>query len=560
MATGSNTRSGTKRGQGSASKGTASRKRAPSKPLIIDVEAQSASASKATSGSKASGTTAGKTASKASSTSASAKAKPLTSIDDPQAEAAGLWAGPAETVADTGKTADAPAAEKPAEKPKSSDTSADAPKSPEAPVTPPASGDGGGVGAFYLFAAGLIGALLALALMFLAMVTGLVSLPDGRVDDQARALAALQERVATVESEADAGTVAVSDAGSLDPSLLEPLEADIAALSDRVDALSQEGPTDGPAVDVEGAIAEALGPVDSRIAALQGEIDQLRNAMTSAPSTDGQAPAAADPQLASRVDALGADLDALSADMGSLLNNVAAMNDETAARLDEVSAQGTALQTQLDAAIVTQQTALAMASARIDALAEEPADRMPDRLARFGVALDALVAARDGGGDVSQVLEAVRSAATFDDRLADAVAPISSAQVSGAVSTDALGAAYEDAYAAMRAAAPANENAGLLGMIEDRARQMVTIRAPEGTTLLEGGEGPVEQLDALGDLIAAGRFSDALTLATDLPAPMQQAGTTLIDGLHARVALDDAILAARSALVAALSAPTATSQ
>ncbi|MFK7793533.1 MAG: hypothetical protein AB8B88_12790, partial [Devosiaceae bacterium] len=193
------------------------------------------------------------------------------------------------------------------------------------------------------------------------------------------------------------------------------------------------------------------------------------------------------------------------------------------------------------------------------ALVEAPVAQAPDRLARLDVALNAIEGARDGGQTIAPAMDAALAAASFDGPLSDALAPAASLNLDAPLSSTSILAAYDAVYGAMRAAAPAQEGSGLLGALEERARQLVTIRAPEGAVL--GAEtGPLDQLDTLGGLIAAARFGEALSLANDLPAPMQQASGGLIETLNTRAALDGAIHATRQALLAALAAPTINSQ
>ncbi|MFN3227723.1 MAG: hypothetical protein ACE360_15915 [Hyphomicrobiales bacterium] len=444
--------------------------------------------------------------------------------------------------------------------------------------TPPTPSAGKGEPSpFYLFAAGLIGALLALVLMFLASVIGLFSLSDGRVDEQAAALAALDERVRAVETQS-------ADVTAFDPAVLAPLESDIAALrADMETAFSEPigdaGPTQG-AANVEAALAEALAPLDARLGEVEAQLQSTMASLasievgTAAPS-DGAAPVvAADPALAASVEALSnalggvrSDLDGVQTSLADLSARQDAVPPETGARLealeglladagtriDGLGEELARLSSSLSSAMETVDVRLGAMTSDITTLAEAPVAQAPDRLARLGIALDAVVAARDAGQDVAMALGAAEAAASFDGTLLASLAPVVGDQVSGALSAASLRLAYEEAYGAMRAAAPASEGGGLFGALEDRARQMVTIRAPEGGTVLGSGDEPLAQLDALGGLIASERFADALVVATGLPAAMQQAGNGLIDSLHARVALDDALANARQALVTALS-------
>ncbi len=605
MATGSGPKTGTTRKRTTSSGRTGTRKRATSKPLIIDVEAE-ASADAKSKPSTAKTRAASAAATKASASKATAsKAKvspspsptastsaPSGGLDDAAAEAAGLSAKPESASADiTMPTPEKDTSESPAgARPKQDEPNKDA-----VAGTPPSPPSGKGEPSpFYLFAAGLIGALLALVLMFLASVVGLFSLSDGRVDEQAAALAALDERVRAVETQG-------ADATAFDPAVLTPLESDIAALRGEMESVISPPMGDGgpaqDAVDIEAALAEALAPVDARLSDVEAQLQSTMASLAfpaaveggeAAPS-DGTAPIAVpDPALAASVDSLSDALGVVRTDLDevqTLLTNLSTRQDavppETGARLEALeglladagtridglgeelaslsSSLSSSLATSLASAMETVDVRLDAMTTDITTLAETPVAQAPDRLARLGVALDAVAAARDAGQDVAMALGAAEAAASFDGTLSASLAPVVGDQVSGALSTASLQAVFDGVYDAMRVAAPASEGGGLLGALEDRARQMVTIRAPEGESVLGGGAEPLAQLDALGGLIARERFADALALATGLPAAMQQAGNGLIDALHARVALDDALANARQALVTALSqshAPT----
>ncbi|MEQ8657172.1 MAG: hypothetical protein RIC24_07680 [Hyphomicrobiales bacterium] len=556
MATGSGAKSGSTRkrsSSGGRSTGSGARKRTTSKPLIIDVEADKAATAPP------------------SNTAPSANVLGRSSgLDEATAQAAGLSAGPtAKPAKASEEKVGAPAGDRPAQ--------VSAPEDAETPVVPPSVTSGGSEPSpFYLFAAGLIGALLALILMFLASVMGLFSLSDGRVDSQAAALAALETRLGAVEAQDLASQTGEQ---AFDPAVLAPLESDILALRTDLDNVLQTPVGDGNApasVDFQAVLDESLAPIDGRLDAVEDQLQSTIVALSAAQDNGSQAVVTADPALAASVDALGgaleavqSDLDRVQAQLSELASQQGAVAPEVGTRLDalddliaESSAQLTsvgdeiaALSASLASVRDTVDVRLGAMASDITALAEAPVSQAPDQLARLGVALDALVAARDNGDDVSDALSAAQLAASHDDATSDALAPVAGGQVSGALDTQSLLRAYEGAYDAMRAAAPASEGGGLLGALEDRARQMVTIRAPEGSAVLSSGNNPLDQLDALGRLIVDERFDDAVTLATRLPAGLQQASGGLVGALHARVALDEAIANSRQALVRALQEP-----
>lgn len=537
MATGAKSGSTRKRTT-SGGRVSGSRKRTTSKPLIIDVEADAKAEAKVESAAPAS----------------PAAPAPSSGLDESAAKAAGLSADPvAEPKADI---AASPKSEPDSDLTPSMDApagSTDSPKPPAGNKEP---------SPFYLFAAGLIGALLAMVLMFIASVVGLFSLSDGRVDDQAAALAALETRVSAVEADS---------APPFDPAVLVPLQSELAALRSDLEAMVAAPVSDGSDVDASAPLAEALAPFEGRLTAVESALQSTVEALAAADTGESAVVVAPDPALAQSVAALSGALENAQADLTGLQDQVEALATapgtlppETEARLnalDGLVADADGRLANLADDLAALSSTLATVDVRLGSLAndltalrEAPSAEAPDRLARFGVALDAVVAARDGGRDVAPSLAAAQAAAVFHGGLADALAPVSDGQEAAMLDGNTLLAAYDGAYDAMRSSGPTGDEGGLFGALEDRARQMVTIRAPEGTVLMSDASDPLDKLDRLGSLIADGRFGEALVVVNGLPAGMQQAGGGLIDALHARVALDEALVQARRALVGALAA------
>ncbi len=593
----------------SAGRKAGAKRGATSKPVIIDLDADAVSSSSTTtpgnSASAAPAATAKSSPKTPSEPTAKAPSKPTSEAKYASSSKASSPAAPARnTASSTAEAAKPDALKSDGLKPDALKSGAQKPETVSKPdpdretgadatgtVVPPrdgaasgASSSSGGPSAFYLFAAGLIGGLLALVLMFLATLAGLFSLPDGRVDDQATALAALQSRVASVEQQAGE-TGNLSDQSAL----LAPLEEGLTSLRAQLSELEASLPAatlpgDGNAVpgpDVSQLLIDALAPVDSRISSIEASLQSALDALESAEPGTVVAP---DPALASRLEAVSVQVAALRAAQSE---DPAELTAESATRLDaldglvsatsaDISAMAEALETleatleaRLEASIASFEERLtgldgqdAQLGTRLDAmdvsvtaLASAPVAQAPDRLARLGVALDALVAARDSGEDVGPSLQAAEAASSFDGDLSQALAPARDGVVGRDLSQAGLMAAYDSAYAAMRAAIPAQEGAGLFGALEDRARQLVTIRAPQGAVLGEGASA-FDQLDQMGQRLATRDYAGALVLAQALPEAVQTQGGQLIDQLGARLALDEAIGATRQALLAQLAAST----
>jgi hypothetical protein len=584
---------------GTSAGGKAGGKRgATSKPVIIDLDADAVSSSTATAPGTSVPATPAATAKSSAKMPSDPPAKPAQKAASSTAGVAKPDAlkpsGPkSDALKSDAPESDAPKSGTPKSSPQKTetvskpDTVSDAGADATGTVVPPrdraasgASSSSGGPSAFYLFAAGLIGGLLALVLMFLATLAGLFSLPDGRVDDQATALAALQSRVASVEQQAGE-----TDNLSDQPALLAPLEEGLASLRAQLNDLEASLPDAnlpvdgdaGPGPDVSQLLNDALTPVDSRISSIEASLQSALDALESAEPGTVVAP---DPALAGRLEAVSEQVAALQAAQSE---DPAELTAESAARFEaleglvsatsaEISAMAEALET-LEATLQASMASLeerltgldgqdAQLGTRLDAmdasvtaLANAPVAQAPDRLARLGVALDALAAARDAGEDVGPSLQAAEAVSSFDGDLLQALAPARGGAVGGDLSQTGLIAAYDGAYAAMRAAIPAQEGAGLFGALEDRARQLVTIRAPQGAVLGEGASA-FDQLDQMGQRLATRDYAGALALAQALPEAVQTAGGQLIDQLAARLALDEAIGATRQALLAQLAAST----
>lgn len=519
----------------SSSKTSAARKRAPAKPVIIDVEADKAA--------------------KAPEKPTAATARSA-GLDEATARAAGLSAsGPAPKTA-TKATPD------------------EAPKL----ATPAASDDAAGTPrAFVLAAAGFIGALAALALMFLAQTLGLVNAPNGQLDVQRAALVALEERVDTrlASLEAAGPTQAAAAQTEID---LAPLETELAQLRDDMEQLIVLPASDAAPINFDALIADALVPLEERIGAIEAVIQfpgplldepsqgAAESGPAGSPASDPASDLAGDPapavdpeelvELRDQIATASAEIAALRADFTALANTENPDTQQIAVldeRLTQMSTDTAGRLETLSMRVAELGDGVATMSDELTAFEQAPIAVAPDQLARLGLALDGLAAARDSGTGLADALAAAQAASAFDGELSGALAPLSSLAEGSGLNDAALLARYESAAGAMRDAAPGStqESSGLLGALGERARQMVTIRAP-GDASSDAPGTLTGQIDQLGSLVASRQYEAALASFDSLPDAVKAAGSDVHDALGARVSLDNALNQARSGLLAAL--------
>ncbi|MBV6658795.1 MAG: hypothetical protein KI785_13615, partial [Devosiaceae bacterium] len=431
-------------------------RRQPSKPLIIDVEASDVAAPNSA---------------PAASAPANSDTKPASSgLDEKAAIGAGLMADDAPRAAQASasasvaepEAANASAPASSATEPASADKAESANDQDTAPAGLAAAAaagsakQAGGPSPFYLFAAGLVGGLLALALMFLAQMLGLIAPPNTGLDEQRAALQATEERLAArITALETAEAVSVDAPPAVD---LGPLETQVASLGARLDEVSANLAA-GDAADAAGVdpdafrslLAEATSALSGRVDALEAQIatvsapesdaglgdlqsvtaalsDQVAGAQSAlsdlserlaaveaqgAPAVDSAdaAPTAPAPETMARLDALdgliasnGARLESAEGGVAGLTDTVAGLSSQLSSLTDDVAALGSSMQ----------------------ALADAPAAPAPDPIARLGVALDALTVARDAGQPVAPLVEAAKAAASFESTLSAAFEPLGS--------------------------------------------------------------------------------------------------------------------------------------
>lgn len=535
------TKAGPRKGT-SSSKTSAARRRAPAKPVIIDVEADKAAEPSNTP--------------QAPTKPAAAAATPTASgLDEATARAAGLSAS-----ARPAKAADTKSADTSAAGTKADQGAGDQAERKQPDAVSPAAGAAATPRPFVLAAAGFIGALGALALMFLAQTLGLVNAPSGQLDEQRSALLALEQQVDQ--------RFAALNTEPVEPVQVDlaPLETDLADLRNELTQLSASLADDAGPIDLDAVLADALTPLDERIAAIEAVIQF--------PALPGDAAGDANDPLAApdlqELDDLRAllasasdDIAALRADLGTLRSEFDALSsaeDPNAdqitrldARLDQMSTDMAGRLEALSGRVGELGDGLAVMGDALNAFEQAPVALAPDQLARLGLALDGLAAARDNGENLGDALGAAQAASAFDADLSGTLAPLAGLTVVDGLDDAGLLARYELAAGAMLAAAPVSsqEGGGLLDALGERARQMVTIRTPDDSTGATPGT-VTGQIDRLGGLVASRQYEAALAAMDGLPDAVKTSGSDLQAALAARVTLDIALTQARHGLLAAL--------
>lgn len=557
------TKAGSNTGR-SSSKTGAARRRAPAKPVIIDVEAE-----------KAAGASTKRAASSPRDASAKDATRKATSpqskssgLDEKTARAAGLSAA---DVAPNTASAGTDTMAATAAAPESALGAADETAKLEVASAVTGDGSGGAAGAsagasvatpraFVLAAAGFIGALGALALLFLAQTLGLVNAPNGQLDEQRSALLALEQQMDQRFAILDA------DQPGQDQIDLGPLEADVADLRDELIQLSASVANDAAPADFDAFLIEALAPLDERIGAIEAVI-QFPGLPEDLAENSGDVGLAIDPQefaqLSELIETASGEITVLRDDLGSLRSEFETLSTADNPNTDQITAlEGRLTQMSSDMAgrletlsvrVSELGDGMAVMGEELNAFEQAPVAVAPDRLARLGLALDGLAAARDSGGNLADALGAAQAASAFDADLSDVLAPLSGLPVDGALDDAGLLARYDDAAGAMLAAAPGStsQGGGLLDALGERARQMVTIRAP-GDAANVTPDTVTGQIDQLGSLVASRQYEAALAAFDGLPDTVKSAGSDLQAALAARMNLDNALTHARRGLMAAL--------
>jgi hypothetical protein len=308
-------------------------------------------------------------------------------------------------------------------------------------------------------------------------------------------------RLAGLDAAFAAG-IAKSDAA------IATLNAEIAALSGRLDAAADSGQTEAAiaaaqsAADTANSLATRLDVIEAELASLRDEFSAVSNALADA--STGDSPASS--EVAASVAALGARLD-------SLATSVASGTAALTARLD-------AVESSTAAARDVQSEALGEASTAI-------------RQARLQAAIDLLTSRLTGGLPYGEKLNELAE-------LTGAAPPkaLSAAADTGLATATALAASFgRRAQVAVAAdvQATAGNSTGLqaLGWLRAQVAGRPTAEQP--------GDSVGAITSRIGARVKEGNLAEALSEAETLPAHAQTGLGGWLDQLRARVAADTAL-------------------
>jgi len=307
-----------------------------------------------------------------------------------------------------------------------------------------------------------------------------------------------------------------------DNSAVAALESELASLREQVSGLGAAGTGDT-------ALAERLEAVEQQAAGFASELDAVRSEMAQGSGTPGE-------------DAPTVDLAPVNDRLAALENELQAMRDgnsqqpafdeQIGAMREEIAAVGEA-QAADSGRLETLERSLDQLTARVDEAAESPSTAII-------IAASAVKAAIDRGAPFATELE------TYSTLNPDApeLEELAGMAASG-VATRAQIAAESDAAAnAMIAASrPVDPDAGILDRLTASAMGLVQVR-PVGMVEGDGVPEIVARLDAA---IQAGDYERALVEYENLPAEAKAAGEGFIAKVRAREAADRLVDAALSA-------------
>jgi len=377
-------------------------------------------------------------------------------------------------------------------------------------------------------AAGLAGAVIALAAAYGAVSTGMLPLAGPAATtttgaDVGAQIAALDAKIAALESAGPPPAAPTAETADL-----TPLKGELAALSARLDALAAAdstgaAPADDALVGRVAALEEAQAALADRpaadpsaletgLAALSSRLDAVDTALRDLPGETSATTGA--------VEAIGGRLDALQVEVGDTATKVGAAT----ATLDTLATRIETLEGRLAAATGPSPAALAFAAA---GLARAVDDGRP-----YAAEL-AVLAPHLGGGE--------------------ALATLESSAESGVPTRAALAArfaAVETAIAQTAATPPADGS--LLDTMIASARSIVAIR-PSGPV---DGDDPGAVATRIAAALATGDLPAALALWQGLPEAARAASADFGADLGRRVAVEAALVAASRDVGTALGAGT----
>ena len=343
-------------------------------------------------------------------------------------------------------------------------------------------------------------------------------------------LAALEAQVAALNDALAAGVAAASAradeaAASADAALaaaggvtdrLAEIDAAVAALSG------------GTGAATDPALAGRLAETEAALAALRAELAAAPAGAGTDVSTGAPTAALAEARagFTARADALAGRIDAQGAALAALTQRVAALDPAIAGLGDQVGALAPAVE-DVGARLAALESGLA-----------ETADA--EKAATLALALTTVERAMMTGAPFAAALE--QAAGAVD---APPPAALSAAAASGAPTTEALTAGFDDAaYAALNAAvaAQADADGGMLSGVLARVEARIT-----GLPVTAiAGDDPQAVLSRARAAVETGDFAAALTEIAALPAPAQEAMADWTAGARLRGEADAALAAWRA--------------
>nr|WP_319514738.1 hypothetical protein [uncultured Cohaesibacter sp.] len=405
------------------------------------------------------------------------------------------------------------------------DSGAPPASTPRPDEAPKSGGFGGG------FVGGLLGGVAIIALGYVGLQQGWVSLPnvDARLEANTGKIDAVQSELASVKSSlSEIPTADLADVGAR----IEALETKLAALG---------GAGDGATASEEGASDEEAAPVDSnspvglQLEALAGRIDELKESVTAIDSLQTEL-LDAKAQLAT--------LQSQTAEQGALIESKAAEQaakleaDLQAARDDILSSADRRINdvvvdlTNFSEKMTTETSSL---RERVTALEENNLSERMQSSART-IALAGLENAVASGANYELALK------TFANVVGDheAVAALQDYAATGAPTAQQLAAGFRARYDDILREAEGAGATTLLDKFLISAQSMVKVRSLNGEQKgdsLTSRLGVIEFHVKQGDLVKAAEEWDALPEA----ARTSKAGADWIEGLKARIAVNAAM-------------------
>ncbi|WP_428687067.1 hypothetical protein [Roseibium sp.] len=529
----------------SASSGTARSPSATPSSTASASKSASASSSATSSGATSSGTASSTSASKPASASASAAGK---------------------TAASTGGPAS------------SSSTSRPSSTTPTTFANPPAAEDRGGVGAFGVLIAAVIGGILVLGGGFGLHQAGLIKITPEPNQQMANALSTAEGKISDLEKQL--GALSSGGNTGADNSAVSALEAKVAALESRLDnATPASSPDVVPAME-----------------ALQKDVESLRSDMASLGSGDG-APVNLKP-LEDRMAALekasnagtAVDLEPLEARLAKL----EAASNSTTSEADKLSGSVTGIETQVDglkktlsevetrlqnteATAKAAQSAVSTSDVSLKTLADSQA-RATETLASLSADIKSMGTANSAAlEDIRAELDALsKRLASVEATMGDATARETAARalsVSALKSAVDSGRSYETELAAVKAGLPTDidltaleahaasgvepvsvliaqfppvarsvyqtfsepdREGDVLDSFLASAKSLIAVRGPGDAD----GTGPEAALRRMENAVSAGDLSGALAAYKDLPETARTVASDWAARAQARVEVD----------------------